>query len=47
MTPVGFIVPAVIEIVVAPQNHVVPLTHRHTVKLFDEYFLRACTYLGT
>ena len=43
MMPVGFIVAAVIEIVVTPLGHLVPLGHAHTIKPLDEYFLRAYT----
>ena len=37
MMPVGLVVTAVVEIVVAPVGHVLPLRHTHTVKPFDEY----------
>lgn len=37
MVPVGLIVATVVEIVVAPVGHVLPLSHWHTVKPLDEY----------
>lgn len=37
MVPVRLVVAAVVEILVAPVSHVLPLSHWHTVKPFDEY----------
>ena len=37
MTPVGFVVAAVVEIVVAPIGHLLPPSHGNAIKPFDEY----------
>ena len=37
MMPVGFVVAAMVKIVVAPLGHVLPLSYWYTVKPLDEY----------
>ena len=37
MVPVGLVVAAVVEVIVAPVGHVLPLSYWHTVKPPNEY----------